>query len=151
MGFDGDTIISAVCPAGLCCQLADGCDYIENEGDLCAKYRDFESELCSECIEGYSESINSEQCTECDGDHWEYLLLPFGMAIFTTGILLFTNREKKDSALKRSPGKMKSILKTGNIAKWFKRLKSGENKIVIMSITKIAVYYYQVMYLSTLP
>ena len=62
-----------------------------------------------------------------------------------------TLREKKESALKRSPGKTESILNTNNIVKWVKRLKTGENKIVIMSITKIAVYYYQVMCLPTLP
>ena len=147
MGFKGNTIISTVCPSVFCCRRTGGCDYISDKDSLCATNRNSDSLLCSECIEGYSESINSENCTNCDRDHWEYLLLPFAMAVFTTGILLFTNRESKPSVLKRNGAKFESILETGGgrgTITTIKRLSSGKNKIVLMSMAKIAVYYMQV-------
>ena len=51
MGFDGDSIISGVCPLGMCCQPDGGdseCDFIENKASLCADNRDYESPLSAD-------------------------------------------------------------------------------------------------------
>ena len=51
MGFDGDSIVSAVCPISMCCQPDDGdseCDFIENKASLCAENRDYESPLSAD-------------------------------------------------------------------------------------------------------
>ena len=97
MGFDADypeTIISAVCIPNVCCQLSDGCNYVdpEHEESLCALYRNSSTRLCSECIEGYSESINSEQCVQCEEYfNWPFLFLPLIMALGMSAIILITN------------------------------------------------------------
>ena len=36
MGFDGDLIISSICPSNQCCMDRNGCDYIYDKSSLCA-------------------------------------------------------------------------------------------------------------------
>ena len=76
MGFDGDNIISAACPSGYCCQQASGCDYLfEDKSILCAENRDYKSILCGKCKDGYSESMNTVNCTKCKRKYYfEYLI-----------------------------------------------------------------------------
>ena len=95
MGFEGETIISGRCPSGLCCQN-DECEYMDDDNDtLCAANRDTTSLLCSECIEGYSESVNSAECIECeDRVYWRFPALSMVMAVVLTVFILFTNSEK---------------------------------------------------------
>ena len=148
MGFDGDMIISAICPASYCCQL-DECDYLKDPDSLCAPYRDHESFLCGKCKDGYSESVMSENCMKCNrAVEWEYLLLPIAVMLILLPILLLTNRVKNQRVLKRSnattdvltlPGDSLKGSVVGNV----KRLKTGESKITLMSLAKIIIYYQQ--------
>ena len=102
MGVEAETIISAQCISKVCCQLADGCEYVDDLDDeddedydgypLCAFYRNSSSRLCSECIDGYSESVNSEQCVKCEKSfYWQFLFLPLAMAVAMSAIILITN------------------------------------------------------------
>ena len=142
MGFDGEHIISELCPSGFCCQLDSECNYIDDGEYLCALYRDPDSLLCSECIAGYSESVNSAQCVQCEHDviHWEYLALPGIMALLMTGFILFTNTDKvteepKEEELERSTSMKHHLLDN---------VKSDDFKIMLRSMAKIVVYYEQV-------
>ena len=140
-----DSIISASCPSSICCQLSAGCDYVENADSLCASNRDSNSLLCSRCIEGYSESMNSENCTKCDKNvHWEYLLFPLCMTLLLSMSLLFSNREDseeptesnvqtEDTKNDESGSSTKTALEN------VKRLKDSEAKITLPSLAKIAV------------
>ena len=151
MEFRGGTIVSAGCPSSFCCQLTGGCDYVEDELSLCARNRDAESPLCGKCIDGFSESMNSEKCMKCNWSvHWEYLLVPLLMILMVTPLLLFANRWKKDSVLKRKKGRLSVIKMGGDTFKGTvignaKRLKTGDNKITLMSLAKIVVYYEQAL------
>ena len=64
MGFDNDSIISAVCPSSFCCH-PDGdeyCDYIADDDSRCTDNRDSQSFLCGKCNDGFSESMTSANC-----------------------------------------------------------------------------------------
>merc|ERR1712151_512215 len=51
---DDGHIIGSDCPNRFCCQLADGCNYIDDFDDnLCALHRDPTVPLCGKCEEGY--------------------------------------------------------------------------------------------------
>ena len=139
MGFDGDTIVSNLCPTDFCCQLEE-CDYIEHEAYLCAPGRNTSSLLCGECNDGYSESVNSPQCTECDRDvHWEVLLFPLAFALGMTIFILATNTDKQeeeiedDEELERPENAKKAVL-----------AKVQDNQLMIQSFSKVVIYYEQV-------
>ena len=95
MEIKDDMVTSSICPSQHCCSNADGCDYIHDDGELCALNRDTASILCGKCIKGYSESPNSTKCVDCKGrSHLVYLLIPMIFALFITLILVATNTEK---------------------------------------------------------
>lgn len=150
MGFnDDDSIKSSACPSSMCCQQERGCDYIDDAESLCAPYRDSNSILCGKCLDGFSESMNSVNCTKCDRTmYWEYIVLSLCIAMIITAIELFTNREKRDSFLKRKKAnrqilKIKGRSFMGTVAGVTKRLKTGDNKITLSTLCSIAVYYWQ--------
>ena len=152
VGFSGDTIISAACPTEICCQLDDGCDYISDADDLCAENRDPNSFLCSQCKEGYSESMNSVNCTKCTRTvHWEYLVLPLVVALLFVPICLFTNREYKHFSLKRQKGGSRNVFagpkspNTKAIVGKAKRLKNSEAKVTLPSLANITIYHQQAL------
>ena len=95
MQIGQNTIISSICPSNQCCQQerVDGCSYIHNTSKLCAAGRNYESTLCSLCIDGYSETINSANCKECHQSHMAYLFIPFLLAFFITLFLVGTNTD----------------------------------------------------------
>ncbi len=95
IGFNGDSIISAQCPSGQCCQIPSGCDYIADAASLCAPGRDPDSFLCGQCLSGYSISLNSNQCTKCNTFRWWYLLLPLSMASIVVMVVLYTKLNRK--------------------------------------------------------
>ena len=145
-----DSIISASCPSSMCCQLSGGCDYVDDADSLCASNRDSDSLLCSRCIEGYSESLNSENCTKCDESvYWDYLLLPLGLTIVVLIILLFTNREEEPSESNQEIDETKNapdssedspVSSAATTFETLKRLKDSEAKVTLPSLAKIAVY-----------
>ena len=142
MNFNGDIIISANCPPSVCCQLPGGCDYVEDANSLCARNRDSDSLLCSRCIDGYSESMNSVNCTKCrENVYWLYLLLPFGLSMLILIVLLFTNREAKSE---RDNKEVRDI-STENIidSSETSSSKSKESRVALPSLGKIAIYYEQ--------
>ena len=151
MEFRSGIIASAGCPPSLCCQLTGGCDYVEDVPYLCAMGRDANSPLCGRCIDGYSESMTSENCAKCSRSvHWEYLLVSLFMTLMVTPLLLFSNRWKKDNVLKRKKGKLTVTKMGGDTFKGtvignVKRLKTGDNKITLTSLSKIVVYYEQAL------
>ena len=101
MGFDGEKIISSVCPSSFCCNPDDDehCDYVEDKESLCANNRDSGSLLCGKCIEGYSESMTSANCLQCDKSiHWNHLIHPLVLAAMWTMWFLFANRDSKSSS-----------------------------------------------------
>eukprot|EP01084_Bolivina_argentea_P173180 299962_1 len=94
-------IISGNCQFGYCCSLVEGCDYFYNQSSLCAENRDYESLLCSECMDGYSALYFSSACGLCEGDYYSWLLYPFLLSIFTVYccLLLKSNDKKKQFKL----------------------------------------------------
>ena len=73
-------IFTSICPSGYCCQK-DSCHYIYDKESLCAPNRNYKSLLCGSCIDGYSETMNTNTCKKCDQSHFEYLFLPFLFSI----------------------------------------------------------------------
>lgn len=153
MGFEDDSIISGQCPAGYCCQYEE-CEYTDDGDALCALYRDSNSLLCSECIDGYSESINSLQCVECEkGIHWKFVWLSMAIAVATTASILSSNadhggdespencRDEVAGTAAALPAlQRKATLKDVMLEK----AKSNDTKLMLDSLVKIAVYYEQV-------
>ena len=146
MGFEGETIISEMCPSGFCCQLSE-CNYIDDSDNLCELFRDTSSILCSECIDGYSESVNSAQCVKCKEGaiHWEYLALPGIMALLMTGFILFTNTDKvKDEPKDEEEEEATLERATTMKAHLIDNVKSDNTKLMLASMAKIVIYYEQV-------
>lgn len=144
MGITDHRIVSAACPTSICCQLDDGCDFVEDTDSLCAANRDADSSLCSRCITGYSESMNSANCTLCDKTvRWEYLVLPICLAVGLMILMLFTNREETE-ADRQCSLEHSDTLRDATIG-YLKRLKNGDGKVTLMSLAKIVVYYEQVI------
>ena len=159
MGFEGETIISGQCPSGYCCQYEE-CEYVDDSDALCAMFRDTESLLCSECIEGYSESVNSAQCVKCKKSaYWIYLALPGTMALLMSAFILFTNSDKappkesedeipddeeaereKEQSEPMEPLTRKITIRNNLLA----NAKSDSTKLMLASMAKIAIYYEQV-------
>merc|ERR1719474_923945 len=140
MGFEGESIVSAVCVNGYCCQSSGDCNYIDDvdtEGVLCAKYRDSDSMLCSECDEGLSESVNSWQCMDCKGEtHWEFLALPAGIAVVMSLFIILTNTDKEED----SEHDKKEDQKNGG---FWDNIRHEDNKHMVASLAKVTVYYEQ--------
>eukprot|EP01083_Nonionella_stella_P066591 175475_1 len=92
LGFDGDGLVSSVCPPHVCCQLQEGCDYMDdNSNSLCALNRDPNSILCGKCKDGFSESVNSAQCVQCEQSYFLYLLYPIGLSLLILSLIIVTN------------------------------------------------------------
>ena len=142
------TLISAACPSEVCCQLSDGCDYVEDTDYLCASNRDSDTYLCSRCNDGYSESMNSANCTKCTRSvHWEYLALPLCMALVIVSLLLYSNREKppkEDDEIKMVEIVNARASVTERIMLKAKPLKDDRVSIAMGSLVEIVVYYQQV-------
>ena len=134
---------------------------------LCALYRDTDSLLCSECIDGYSESVNSAQCVKCEKSvYLNFLFLPFAMALVLSAFILLTNTEKdvihKQSKKSKKGDKAKDVNDdlsdeemTGRSVSTLSRkstlselmlanAKSDKTKLMLASLAKIAIYYEQV-------
>ena len=160
MGFEGETIISGQCPSGYCCQYEE-CEYVDDSDALCAMFRDTDSLLCSECIEGYSESVNSPQCVKCGKSvYWNFMFLPVSMAVLLSVFILFTNSEKdiipKPKPQKEDHDEMSDDEVAGKVATvpalkrrtltglMLANAKSDSTKLMLASLAKIAIYYEQV-------
>ena len=148
---DDETIVSGSCVSGFCCQ-DDECSFIYDVDSLCAENRDPDSYLCSQCEDGYSESFNSEHCVECDNAiHWEYLLIPLGMAVGMSMFILATHTDKDIEEIQRQ---RENSQKTGHPIMLNRQStltsvligtgKAEDNKIMMGSLAKIIVYYEQV-------
>jgi len=147
---DDESIISGQCPSGFCCQDTE-CSFIYDEADLCADNRDADSFLCSECIAGYSESVYGAECVECDKDvHWEFMLLPLGMAVVMSVFILVTHTDKDVQEIQRQRA---NTLETGSPIRLHRQstfttvmlgnVKAEDTKIMLGSIVKISIYYEQ--------
>eukprot|EP01084_Bolivina_argentea_P258573 435982_1 len=151
-------IISAQCPPLHCCQ-DEICD-VQNQSMLCAENRDYTSVLCSKCMKGYSQSISSAKCVKCDGNHWEYLMLPLMFSLIFVGYLVGTKSEvvitnkknKKIGYLVGSKSDLRSNTKYANvnvgnseISNSLKRLITNRTFIYMIQtmIIKIIIYYQQ--------
>ena len=136
--------MSAGCPSSVCCQLSGGCDYVEDAHSLCASNRDSDSLLCSRCIEGYSESMNSVNCTKCkENVHWIYLLLPLGLSLLILIILLFTNREAKSESDTNEVANASSDNVVDSME--MSPPKTKTSRIELPSLAKITIYFEQGM------
>eukprot|EP01084_Bolivina_argentea_P032710 60558_1 len=89
------------CAPHFCCQQPNGCNYMESfkidwtptaesksiylpeKGIICAKYRDYESILCSRCIKGKYELFSTTECGECN----DYNSLLWLIVIFLISII----------------------------------------------------------------
>eukprot|EP01084_Bolivina_argentea_P152182 265507_1 len=138
MKFEGDTMVSAGCPSGLCCQKSSGCDYLSNDKSiLCAANRDHESMLCGKCMDGYSESMNSSQCVKCDKQFYIlYLLYPIGISILFFIFITATNTD---------PVHFKPNLKKSRKELTIKEMMSDKYMRLMMKImiSKNILYYLQ--------
>ena len=143
MGFDDDhndglRIISSTCPNHQCCQnRIHGCDYIHDKQSLCADGRDYESVLCSKCLNGFSESLYSRKCVKCQYQEMNliYLLLPTIFAFSLSLMLIAINTErliKKDKKRQEEPNKLLLVLKSDNYQLMIK-----------IMIFKCCLYYQQ--------
>eukprot|EP01084_Bolivina_argentea_P309866 536024_1 len=91
LGFEGQNMISSMCALGYCCQVNDGCDYLQDKSSLCAGNRDYKSMLCSKCKDQYSESMNATSCAKCKAKfYWKYILFSMFTALFWTLYILIT-------------------------------------------------------------
>ena len=105
---------------------------------LCAKNRDPDSLLCSQCLDGYSESVTTDKCIVCDGGHhWEYWVLSLFMALFIVICYMATNRV---NAPESSPTALES---TWRITWIYKRLQRSSGDITLYGIFQIVIYYEQ--------
>eukprot|EP01083_Nonionella_stella_P008944 25907_1 len=97
VGFDSShSIISSICPPSYCCTKPNKCDY-EKKEELCALHRDPDSVLCSSCLEGYSESMNSINCVRCNTSYaFEFLLMPMLLALCLSVIVMKTDNVRKN-------------------------------------------------------
>lgn len=105
---------------------------------LCGANRDPDSTLCSECLDGYSESMTTDECVVCDdGYHWEYRLLSIFMALGITMGYMATNRVKTSAC---TPTPRENTWKI----KWiYKRLQRNHGDITLYGVFQIVVYYEQ--------
>eukprot|EP01083_Nonionella_stella_P105403 303163_1 len=114
LGFVEEQIVSNTCPTGYCCRQADGCSVInddKNDSMLCAANREHGSTLCGQCKPGYSESMNSTQCVQCERHfYFEYLLLPVFLSLFLVLFLIATNRDRRPSAGINSPRAVHKVM-----------------------------------------
>eukprot|EP01084_Bolivina_argentea_P153048 266876_1 len=120
IGFDNhnNKMVSSICRSEYCCSQQ-RCDYIHgNTTLLCAKNRNYSSNLCSECNYAYSESINSVECVKCSQKiHLQYLLFPVVISIIFAIIFILTNMDPKEQEYSpklaiEKPSKIKQILKS---------------------------------------
>eukprot|EP01083_Nonionella_stella_P072417 195303_1 len=95
MGMNDGTIVSALCPPNYCCQQDTGCNYLDKT-HLCALNRNHSTYLCGSCNDGYSESINSAECVECNKSvHYRYLLQQFIFSVLISVFLIAISVEKQ--------------------------------------------------------
>ena len=103
-GEDGD-IIASDCPNRYCCQLQDGCDYVDDTNNLCALHRDPNTPLCGRCEEGYSELLGTVNCGLCDGDYYGYFVIPVVNAVALSILLLCCDRSSRPPPGPKTPTK----------------------------------------------
>ena len=101
-------LISSGCPPGLYC-MGETCDYLSDKDSLYAKGRDYESNLCGLCQDGYSEAINSSACVKCYGSHLLYLLVPAVFAMIISLFLIVVNAERVRNRDRKSKEKEKEV------------------------------------------
>ena len=92
---ENGSIIASDCPNQYCCQAQDGCDYVDDAANLCALHRDPDTPLCGKCVEGYSELLGTVNCGICDGDYYQYLLIPIANAAALSILLLCCDRSSR--------------------------------------------------------
>ena len=151
MGIEDETFVSGICPSGFCCQR-EHCSFIYHGDELCAANRDADSFLCSLCIDGYSESVSGPECVKCDKNvHWEFMLLPFGMAVGTSLFILLTHTDKDTEEINRqranstNHGLPVELTRTSTARSvMLGNVNSEDNKIMLGSLAKITIYYEQV-------
>eukprot|EP01084_Bolivina_argentea_P148307 259323_1 len=73
---EGESIVAEFCPALLCCQLKNGCSYVDDENKLCAENRNSSEPLCGSCIEGYSECYFTAACCKCTENYYQRIFIP---------------------------------------------------------------------------
>eukprot|EP01083_Nonionella_stella_P075505 205307_1 len=146
------TITSSICPNQLCCQMEGNCNYMDENSLFCALNRDFESMLCAKCMEGFSESINSNQCVKCDElFYFAALLYPIALSILIFCVKTMSSRDPIDVNHKTSgpqntpttPGTKRQEL-TG-IKRSLESILSGGYFMVMMKtiVLKNILYYEQ--------
>ena len=88
-------IIASDCPNRYCCQLQDGCDYVDDSANLCALHREPNTPLCGKCEKGYSELLGTVNCGLCEEDYYGYLVVPVGMAVAFSIFLLCCDKSSR--------------------------------------------------------
>eukprot|EP01083_Nonionella_stella_P076093 207162_1 len=145
------TIISNDCPNGYCCQVHDGCDYIQDgqQHNLCAMNRDPSISLCGGCLDGYSEILGSVACKRCDRNNYEYILLPIAITLLFLLYLLYfdapsnTKSVTKQLAMGMPNAKSTDELEEYQDEKAQKMVIRDDMKGIQLMVLKVIVYFYQ--------
>ena len=82
-------LITAICPPNICCLKAYGCSYVNDTDKLCAKNRDINSLLCSQCMDGYSELYGSNECGVCTENNFYILSIPYAYTLLLAVYFVF--------------------------------------------------------------
>ena len=127
-------ILSQICPPTVCCQKQDGCSYpIDN---ICALNRNQDSLLCSQCMDGFSELVGTNNCGECNENKLGWSLIPlFYTLLLALYFTLFSSntvmtREQATEVMELNPRKTTII---------------DEVKSIKITALNVLLYYYQAM------
>eukprot|EP01084_Bolivina_argentea_P166810 289579_1 len=142
------SIFATNCAPRYCCMQPFGCNYLESfivadeinniftysnvNGELCAKYRNYSSPLCSRCIDGYFEMYGTTQCGKCN--NYENLVWIVPIVILSTIFISYI-------FISSRPIRKKNYLQ--NEVNYKQLLISDELNLLSLLIFKIFVYYYQ--------
>ena len=87
--LNNSKITTSICPPFYCCSSFTGCNYVNDKSSLCAMNRDPDSLLCSQCLDGYSELIGTNQCGICDKNQLHLLIIPYILTLLFAFYLLY--------------------------------------------------------------
>eukprot|EP01084_Bolivina_argentea_P289665 497447_1 len=82
-----ESMLTQYCAPGYCCSNKNGCNYMENQNELCGPNRDVNIILCGSCVLGYSEVFGSVGCKQCIGYNYWIIIVVFIFSVFV--ILIF--------------------------------------------------------------
>eukprot|EP01084_Bolivina_argentea_P013592 25513_1 len=145
-------IVSSLCPFGYCCALKNGCNFMTNVSYLCSENRDANSDLCSKCIDGYSELFLSTACGDCNATYYLWLLFPFVLALLVVLFLLCLKSSPKNQKMQQRKSKKCNNCMCRYLKKKWRNLSHSVDKLLeknkallrmIQIMTMRCILYYQ--------